>query len=158
MEPIVGHPVKKVRMFPSEAKRRLSAAIRHIHVRLFVVVASLLLGLGLYFSLRGFRIPHSRPRTADTNSARLTLTNPLSIVPALRVTSLVQHGRILEIQGSTEPGAVVMINGSRAATFFPGNSFKHFVGPLPPGTHVITLTSQNDHGGVNTQQLTVDIQ
>lgn len=150
--------VKKGRMFLSKSERRLPAVLRRIPVTLFLVVASFVLGLGFYFSLRGFKIPHSRSHTVDTSSAMFTPTNSLSTVPVLRVTSLVQHGRIIEIQGSTEPGAVVMINGSPAATFFPDNSFKHFVGPLPPGTDVITLTSQNDHGGVNTQQLTVDIQ
>jgi uncharacterized protein YdiU (UPF0061 family) len=76
----------------------------------------------------------------------------------LRVTSIMQHGRIVEIQGTTAPGAVVMINGQPAATLFDGNQFRHFVGPLPAGTSIVTMTSQNDQGGVNTQQMAVTVE
>lgn len=78
--------------------------------------------------------------------------------PTLRVTSILQHGHIVEIQGTTEPGAVVMINGQPAATLFDGNQFHHFVGPLPSGTSIVSITSQNDHGGVNTQQMAVTVE
>jgi hypothetical protein len=78
--------------------------------------------------------------------------------PALHITSLVQHGDIVEIQGSTDPGAVVMINGETAPTIFGENEFRHFLGPLPFGTTVITVTSQDERGGVNTQQIAATIQ
>ena len=78
--------------------------------------------------------------------------------PALHITSLVQHGDIVEIQGSTDPGAVVMINGENAPIIFGENEFRHFLGPLPFGTTVITVTSQDERGGVNTQQIAATIQ
>jgi hypothetical protein len=51
-----------------------------------------------------------------------------------------------------------MINGQSAATFFADNSFRFFVGPMPPGANVITIASQNELGGVNTQRLAYTIQ
>jgi hypothetical protein len=73
--------------------------------------------------------------------------------PALHITSVTQHGRIFEINGSTDPGAVVMINGQSSPTLFEGNSFRHFIGPLPGGTSIVTITAQDSEGGVNTQQM-----
>jgi hypothetical protein len=70
---------------------------------------------------------------------------------------VVHHGHIVEIKGSTEPGAVVMINGQPAATFFEGTSFRHFVGPLPTGTTIVTITIQNELGGVTTRQLALTV-
>jgi hypothetical protein len=77
--------------------------------------------------------------------------------PRLEVASVVEHGRILEVKGVSDPGAIVMINGEPAAVVFPGNSFRHFLGPLPSGTIVITITSQNDQGGVNTKQIAFNV-
>ena len=78
--------------------------------------------------------------------------------PELHISKVVQHGRIVEIVGDTDPGAVVMINGQSAATIFDHNSFRHFVGPLPSGTTIITVTSQDERGGVNTQRVAVTIE
>jgi len=78
--------------------------------------------------------------------------------PVLHVTSVVQHGRIVEIEGTTEPGAIVMINGHPAATIFDGNAFRHFVGPLRAGTSIISITCQNERGGVETQQLALTLE
>lgn len=77
--------------------------------------------------------------------------------PDLQISSVVQHGHIVEIEGSTTPDAVVMINGEPATTIFDGNQFKHFVGPLPSGTHILTVTSQDEYGGVSTQQVAVTV-
>ena len=78
--------------------------------------------------------------------------------PSLNISDLVQHGHIVEVRGSTDAGAVVMINGQTATTIFEGNSFRHFLGPLPSGTTIITVTSQDQKGGVNTKQVAVTIQ
>lgn len=75
--------------------------------------------------------------------------------PELQDVSVVHHGRIIEVKGTTDPGAIVMINGEPAATFFDRNTFKHFVGPMRPGTSILTITAQNDRGGVTTRQLAV---
>ena len=79
-------------------------------------------------------------------------------VPTLHIDAPVQHGHIVEIRGSTDPGATVMINGQTASTMLDGNSFHHFLGPLPSGTTIISITSQDEAGGVNTQQMAVTIE
>jgi hypothetical protein len=73
----------------------------------------------------------------------------------LHVDSITPHGHIVEIRAQTEPGTTVMVNGERAAVIFDGSRIRHFVGPLPDGIILITITAQNDEGGVNTQKLAV---
>ncbi len=48
-----------------------------------------------------------------------------------------------------------MVNGERAAVIFAGSRIRHFVGPLPDGITVVTITAQNDEGGVITKRLAV---
>lgn len=79
-------------------------------------------------------------------------------IPALHIDSVTQYGHIIEISGSTDPGAVVMINGQTASTIFGANRFRQFLGPFPSGTTVITVTVQDEQGGVNTQQIAATIQ
>jgi len=78
--------------------------------------------------------------------------------PILQTQSIVQHGHIFEVKGRTELGATVMINRERVAVVFDGSSFRHFVGSLPTGLTIITVTAQDDEGGVNTQRLGVTIE
>jgi len=77
--------------------------------------------------------------------------------PSLHIDSVIQHGHIIEISGSTNPDAVVMINGQTASTIFGANGFRQFMGPFPRGTKIITVTAQDERGGVNTQQIAVTI-
>src|SRR5689334_3320690 len=74
-------------------------------------------------------------------------------VPHLEIKSVVQHGDIYEIVGSAEPGSSVMINGQYAPLVFENSTFKYFVGPLPNGVTVLTVTVQNEYGGVDTKQV-----
>jgi hypothetical protein len=61
----------------------------------------------------------------------------------------------VEIQAETEPGTTVMVNGEKAAVIFAGSRIRHFVGPLPDGVTVVSITAQNDEGGVITKTLAV---
>ena len=115
----------------------------------------LLLVIGCYFH-GVHRKGAESPRPTINAPAQSTGLSPR--MPDLRITGVVSHGHILEIKGFTEPGAIVMINGQPAATLFDGNSFRQFVGPLPRGTTIIAITSQNGDGGVNTQQLAFTIE
>jgi hypothetical protein len=76
----------------------------------------------------------------------------------LEVRSLVQHGRVIEVQGKTEPAARVMVNGQEVPIISTDGSFHYFTPPLPNGESLITVTAQNARGGVNTQQKRVVIQ
>lgn len=111
---------------------------------------------GAFLLYGAVRNPISRlnKRSGSTSSVP---ARPTPRVPALYVNSVVQHGRIVEIKGTTDPRAVVMINGERAAVIFDGNAFRHFLGPLPKGTTIVSITSQNEDGGVKTQKIAVNI-
>lgn len=128
----------------------------------WLLIGSVLFALliGLYLLKKPLLGQQQHPRPIPTKHVAMasTLATSQPSPPMLRVTSIVQHGHIVEIQGTTDPGAVVMINGQPASTLFDGNQFRHFVGPLPSGISIVTMTSQNDQGGVNTQQMAVTVE
>ena len=100
---------------------------------------------------------HARPGVV-VNAKGLIPSFPVhaaSLAPQMEISTVVHHGRIIEVKGSTDPGVVLMINGEPAVTFFDGNKFRHFLGPMPPGVSIISITAQNDQGGVTTKQLAV---
>jgi hypothetical protein len=77
----------------------------------------------------------------------------------LEVERFVQHGKVLEIIGRTEPGAIVLVNSEPVFNVAPNGSFKHFTQPLPTtGPNRITITAQNSAGKVATLRQTVTIQ
>jgi hypothetical protein len=76
----------------------------------------------------------------------------------LELKTFVQHGHVIEVRGRTEPSARVMVNGEEVPVIFEDGSFQYFTHPLPEGESLITVTAQNSHGGVRTQQRKVVIQ
>lgn len=76
----------------------------------------------------------------------------------LELDPFVQHGHVIEVTGKTEIGARVMVNGREVPFIGSDGSFHYFTPPLPVGESVITITTQNARGGVNTQQKKVVIQ
>ena len=76
----------------------------------------------------------------------------------LELEPFVQHGHVIELQGKTEVGARVMVNGREVPVIAADGTFHYFTPPLPPGESVITITAQNAKGGVNTQQKKVVMQ
>lgn len=89
---------------------------------------------------------HDNRRHPESNS-RLRPAQTEPTVPRLEVKSVIQHGHIYEIVGAAEPGSAVMINGRFAPTFFEDSTFKYFVGPLPDGMTVPTITARSQDGG-----------
>jgi hypothetical protein len=77
---------------------------------------------------------------------------------ALEISQLIQHQHVIEIKGSTQNGARVMVNGQQVPVIAPDGSFTYFTPPLPSGENVITVTAQNEKGGVNTKTEKVVIQ
>jgi hypothetical protein len=75
----------------------------------------------------------------------------------LELDAFSQHGHLIEITGHTEPGARVMVNGQEAVVTSDGG-FHHFTNFLPTGDNYITITAQNQKGGVNTRREKVTIQ
>lgn len=128
-------------------RRKLTAGV-------FLCVLVVPAGIGLYF-LTG-RSLHSAQHVSRESSQRIATSDPVH-VPNLEVSSVIHHGHILEIKGSTDTGAIVMINGEPAATIFEEHSFRHFLEPVSSGTTIITITIQNEQGGVTTRQLAVTV-
>jgi hypothetical protein len=100
--------------------------------------------------------PYSRQgiaKPAKANAITREISGPRT--PVLNVESITPYGHIVEIVAGTDPGTIVMVNGERAAVIFAGSRIRHFVGPLPDGVTVITITAQNDEGGVNTKKVAI---
>lgn len=122
---------------------------------------SLLLLFAMALTFGTFKSHRASKATSAANvshETELLANQPAPLGPDLQDVSVVHHGRIIEVKGATDPGAIVMINGEPAATFFDRNTFKHFVGPMRSGTSILTITAQNDRGGVTTRQLAVEIE
>src|SRR5437588_325499 len=81
-----------------------------------------------------------------------------TVAMSLELSPFVQHGHVIEVTGKTEIGARVMVNGREVPFIGSDGSFHYFTPPLPLGESLITVTTQNARGGVNTQQKTVVIQ
>jgi hypothetical protein len=91
--------------------------------------------------------------------------NKFNVVPkntegalSLELEPFVQHGRIIEVRGKTDSTARVMVNGGEVPFIGPDGKFRYLTPPLPNGENVITVTAQNNRGGVNTQTKRVVIQ
>ena len=77
----------------------------------------------------------------------------------LVVEKTIQHGRVIEVIGRTEPGATVLINNEPVFSVAPNGSFKHFTSPMPnTGANRITITAQNSQGKLATVRKTITIQ
>ncbi len=76
----------------------------------------------------------------------------------LVVEKYVQHGRVIEVVGRTEPGATVLVNNEPVFSVAPNGTFKHFTTPLPNvGSNRVTVTAQNREGKVATVRRTVTL-
>ena len=80
------------------------------------------------------------------------VTLPLDLEPFM------QHGHVIEIKGKTQLGARVMVNGEQVPVINDDGSFNFFTPALPTGESVITVTAQNEKGGVATLTKRVVIQ
>ena len=76
----------------------------------------------------------------------------------LELEPFVQHGRIIEVRGRTDPTARVMVNNGEVPMLDGDGRFRYMTPPLPNGENVITITAQNAKGGVSTQTKKVIIQ
>jgi hypothetical protein len=77
----------------------------------------------------------------------------------LELTKIIQHGRVIEVQGKTEPGSTVIINNEQVFSISPDGTFRGFTSPFPnPGSNEITVTAQNRKGDTHTirKQVVID--
>jgi hypothetical protein len=90
----------------------------------------------------------------EAEARRFTLAEqPATEQLLLVIDNIIQHGRVIEIVGRTEPGARVTINAEPVALVQPDGSFRHFTSPLlGPGAHTISIVAQNARGEVVTRK------
>ena len=103
---------------------------------------------------------------AQEKESQQSETNQFSVIRQenieemlLVVERTVQHGRVIEIIGRTEPGATVLVNNEPVFSVAPNGSFKHFTSPLTnTGANRITVTAQNSEGKIATVRKSISIQ
>jgi len=76
----------------------------------------------------------------------------------LEVTNIIRHGRVLEVQGKTEPGSTVIINNEQVFSISPDGTFRGFTSPLSVGSDQIAITAQDRKGNTSTIRKTVVIE
>lgn len=77
----------------------------------------------------------------------------------LEITRMIQHGRIVEVIGKTEPGSTVIINNQQVFNIQPDGTFRTFTPPLPSnGLNQITITAQDRKGNTKTIRKTVVVE
>ena len=59
----------------------------------------------------------------------------------LEVTKIIQHGRVVEVQGKTEPGTTVIINNEQVFSISPDGTFRGFTSPVSG----LRLKPDHDH-------------
>ncbi|MBI3935145.1 MAG: hypothetical protein HY316_10680 [Acidobacteria bacterium] len=104
--------------------------------------------------------------SADKRESQQSEPNQFSVIKQenaeellLVVEKTIQHGRVIEVIGRTEPGATVLVNNEPVFSVAANGSFKHFTSPLPnTGSNRITITAQNSEGKVATVRKTITIQ
>ena len=105
-----------------------------------------------YWTVRAIDAKNEESQESEAN--RFTLAEqPATEQLLLVIDDIVQHGRVIEIIGRTEPGASVTINAEPVAYVGPDGRFRHFTSPLQrAGVHTISVVAQNQRGEVVTRK------
>ncbi len=67
------------------------------------------------------------------------------------------HGTVVEINGRTEPGAVLIINGQPVPKIGQDGKFQYFTPPMARGSQRIVISGQNRRGGSGQKELSIVI-
>jgi hypothetical protein len=104
-----------------------------------------------YWTVRAVDAQNKETQESEPN--RFTLAaQPAAEQLLLVIDDIIQHGRVVEVVGRTEPGATITINAEPVAFVERDGRFRHFTSPLPgPGAHSITVVAQNRRGEVVTR-------
>jgi hypothetical protein len=95
-----------------------------------------------------------------SQASRLSLVQELMGNQAyLEITRIIQHGRVVEVQGKTESGSTVIVNNEQVFSISPDGTFRHFTSPLAhSASNQLTITAQDRKGNTNTIRKTVVIE
>ncbi len=117
------------------------------------------LGQGAYYwDIQSFDAAGKESVESEKNRFTIIPRAKEKVELSLELEPFMQHGHVIEVQGKTEAGARVMVNGREVPIVADDGSFHYFTPPLPNGESMITVTAQNSKGGVNTRQEKVVIQ
>lgn len=88
-------------------------------------------------------------RTSDPSSTyKFTLAGEQAAgAMLLEVISMQVHGNQVQVNGRTEAGSAIIINGRSVGTINPDGTFKHMTDPMSRGSQRIVITGQNRRGG-----------
>jgi hypothetical protein len=137
------------------ARLRLKIQAGGSRTLLYVFAGLLLVGMAWWLLV-------SRPGSGQARNqssalrrvAQRTASPPAT--PKLQISDIRQTGQVVELKGTAECDAAVMINGEHVPLIFDHCGFKHFI-LLPEGPSTIAVTAQGPAGGVNTQMIKVNI-
>jgi len=137
-------------------------SFRNLVVQSFVSKNSVKIGRlhegAYYWSVRS--VSGTGKESTESERAKFMLV-PEALQPgklALTLDELVEHGHIVEITGTSEIDARVVVNGEEVPVVDAEGKFHYFTSPLPQGQNVITVIAENSHGGMNRQVRTIFIQ
>lgn len=65
----------------------------------------------------------------------------------LEIDEPILHGTVVEVNGRTEPGAALIINGQPVPKILPDGKFQYFTPPMGRGSQTIRINGQNRRGG-----------
>jgi hypothetical protein len=117
------------------------------------------LGQGAYYwDIQSYDAAGKESVESEKNRFTIIPRSAEKVELSLDLDPFIQHGHVIEVQGKTETGARVMVNGKEVPIVADDGSFHYFTPPLPNGENMITVTAQNSKGGVNTRQEKVVIQ
>jgi hypothetical protein len=122
-----------------------------------VVVTGLPVG-AYYWSIQSYDAAGKESVESEKNRFTIVAKSKEKVELPLAIDPFVQHGHVIEVTGTTEGGARVMVNGKEVPIVSDDGSFHYFTPPLPNGENLITVTAQNAKGGVKTHQEKVVIQ
>ena len=122
-----------------------------------VVVTGLAQG-AYYWAIQSYDAAGKESVESEKNRFTIIPRAKEKVELSLDIEPFIQHGHVIEVQGKTESGARVMVNGREVPIVADDGSFHYFTPPLPNGENMITVTAQNSKGGVNTRQEKVVLQ
>jgi hypothetical protein len=122
-----------------------------------VVVTGLPVG-AYYWSIQSYDAAGKVSVESEKNRFTIIAKSTEKIELPLALDPFVQHGHVIEVTGTTEAGARVMVNGKEVPLIGDDGTFHYFTPPLSNGENLITVTAQNSKGAVSTHQQKVVIQ
>ena len=105
-------------------------------------------------------------RAIDAQNAMSDLSDPYEFTLVakgnaqemlLDVDNTVLHGNVVEVNGRTEPGAALIINGQEVADIRTDGRFHFFTEPMARGDHTLVITGQNRRGGTAIKRVDIVI-